>query len=107
MSQSRLLLVMSDSAWTSAALHLACAMARRRQTDIVLLKMVPVRHPVLLGTAAQPSRESAKVDSVATVVVGWQRVPGIAERRRVDEYLSRRLSMDSLVVSHILTPPRR
>jgi len=51
-SQSRLLIVMSDSAWTSAALHLACAMARRRQTDIVLLKMVPVCHPVQLGTEA-------------------------------------------------------
>ncbi|MBK8902131.1 MAG: hypothetical protein IPM53_13180 [Anaerolineaceae bacterium] len=52
MSQSRLLIVMSDLAWTSAALHLACAMSRRRQTDIVLLKMVPVRHPALLGTEA-------------------------------------------------------
>lgn len=52
MSKSRLLIVMSDTAWTSAALHLACAMSRRRQTEIVLLKMVPVRHPLLLGTEA-------------------------------------------------------
>lgn len=83
--------------------------SQRPMADVAreLVALYPTLTSVLLGTAAQPSRESAKVDSVATVVVGWQRVPGIAERRRVDEYLSRRLSMDSLVVSHILTPPRR
>ena len=52
MSESRLLIVMGDRAWTLAALHLACAMSRRSQTEIVLLKMVPVRHPLLLGTDA-------------------------------------------------------
>ncbi|MEZ4592671.1 MAG: hypothetical protein R3D55_16225 [Chloroflexota bacterium] len=52
MSKSRLLIVMGDPAWSMAALHLACAMSRHRQTEIVLLKMVPVRHPVLLGTEA-------------------------------------------------------
>jgi hypothetical protein len=52
MSESRLLIVMGDRAWTLAALHLACAMSRRSQTEIVLLKMVPVRHPLLLGTEA-------------------------------------------------------
>jgi hypothetical protein len=52
MSESRLLIVMGDRAWTLAALHLACAMSRRSQTEVVLLKMVPVRHPLLLGTDA-------------------------------------------------------
>jgi len=52
MSKSRLLIVMGDRAWTLAALHLACAMSRRSQTEVVLLKMVPVRHPLLLGTDA-------------------------------------------------------
>lgn len=52
MSESRLLIVMNDRAWTQATLHLACAMSRRRQTEIVLLQMVPVRHPLLLGTEA-------------------------------------------------------
>lgn len=71
MSKSRLLIVMSDPAWTSAALHLACAMSRRRQTDIVLLKMVPVRHPLLLGTEAgtldfTPADAKALNDMAAT-----------------------------------------
>lgn len=52
MSKSRLLIVMGDRAWTLAALHLACAMSRRSQAEVVLLKMVPVRHPLLLGTDA-------------------------------------------------------
>jgi hypothetical protein len=50
MNESRLMIVMDDSAWTLAALHLACAMARRGEATVLLLKMVPVRHPLLLGT---------------------------------------------------------
>ena len=52
MSESRLLIVIGDRAWTLAALHLACAMSRRSQAEVVLLKMLPVRHPLLLGTDA-------------------------------------------------------
>lgn len=52
MGESRLLIVMDDRAWTLAALHLACSMSRRNQTEVVLLKMIPVRHPLLLGTSA-------------------------------------------------------
>jgi hypothetical protein len=50
MNESRLMIVLDDSAWTLAALHLACAMARRGEAAVLLLKMVPVRHPLLLGT---------------------------------------------------------
>lgn len=71
MSESRLLIVMGDRAWTLAALHLACAMSRRSQTEIVLLKMVPVRHPLLLGTEASlvnftPDDAEALSDIAAT-----------------------------------------
>ena len=52
MRESRLMIVMGDKAWTLAALHLACAMSRRSQTELLLLKMTPVRHPLLLGTPA-------------------------------------------------------
>ena len=71
MSESRLLIVMGDRAWTLAALHLACAMSRRSQTEIVLLKMVAVRHPLLLGTEASllnftPDDTEALSDMAAT-----------------------------------------
>lgn len=52
MEEPKLLIVMSDTAWTLAALHLACAMSRRGEARISLLKMLPVRHPALLGTPA-------------------------------------------------------
>lgn len=71
MSESRLLIVMHDKAWTLAALHLVCAMSRRSQTKVVLLKMVPVRHPLLLGTDASllnftPDDAKALSDMAAT-----------------------------------------
>lgn len=71
MSKSRLMIVMDDKAWTLAALHLACAMSRRDQTEIVLLSMVPVRHPFLLGTEGgnlnfSPEDAAALKEMVAT-----------------------------------------
>ncbi|MCB9419396.1 MAG: hypothetical protein H6667_06315 [Ardenticatenaceae bacterium] len=50
MSDSRLMIVMDEKSWTLAALHFACIMARREQLEVLLLKMVPVNHPLLLGT---------------------------------------------------------
>lgn len=52
MGDSRLMIVMGERPWTLAALHLACAMSRREQTELRLLRMTPVRHPLLLGDAA-------------------------------------------------------
>lgn len=52
MTDTRLMIVMGEKNWTQAALHLACAMSRRERTDVLLLNMVPVRHPLLLGTEA-------------------------------------------------------
>lgn len=71
MDKSKLVIVMADQAWTLAALHLACAISRRNQTDVALLKMIPVRHPALLGTAAgslnfTSKDEQALADMVAT-----------------------------------------
>lgn len=52
MNQCRLLLIVGEREWTMTAVHLACAMSRRNQTEVVLLNMMPVRHPLLLGTDA-------------------------------------------------------
>lgn len=51
MSESRLMIVMGERNWTQAVLHLVCAMARRSGAEVLLLKMAPVRHPLLLGAA--------------------------------------------------------
>jgi hypothetical protein len=50
MNVSRLMIVMGEPKWTLAALHLACVMPRSDQAELLLLKMVPVQHPLLLGT---------------------------------------------------------
>lgn len=60
MNKSRLMIVMGDRAWTLAALHLACAMSRRDQAELLLLKMVPVRHPLLLGSPTGSSDLTAQ-----------------------------------------------
>lgn len=41
---------MKDRAWTLQALHLACGMARRGDTKLVLLRFVPVTHLRWAGT---------------------------------------------------------
>lgn len=52
MNGSRLMIVMGGRDWTLAALHLACALSRGSGAEVLLLKMIPVRHPLLLGTEA-------------------------------------------------------
>lgn len=52
MKKNRLMIVMGEHIWTLTTLHLACALSRRRGAEIILVKMVPVRHPLLLGTPA-------------------------------------------------------
>lgn len=46
-----ILVQMSEPAWTMQALHLACALARNNMAQIILLRLMPVRHPSYLGTA--------------------------------------------------------
>lgn len=49
MNKLPILLVISHLPWTLNALHLACAIAQRDATPLILLHMVPVNHPVMLG----------------------------------------------------------
>ncbi|MBZ0317550.1 MAG: hypothetical protein K8L91_14105 [Anaerolineae bacterium] len=39
-----------DRQWTLQALHLACAMAHTQQSDVTLVRMVPVQHMTWVGT---------------------------------------------------------
>jgi hypothetical protein len=50
MDNPRIMLVLGERQWTLGTLHLACAVARSNDHQIILLKMVPVRQPLLLGT---------------------------------------------------------
>jgi hypothetical protein len=52
MNTSRLMIVAGEKAWTLAALHLACAISRRSGIELLLVKMISVRHPFDLGTSA-------------------------------------------------------
>jgi hypothetical protein len=47
---SSILVQIGEPAWTSAALHLACAVARTHCYELILIKMVPVSHAGWLGT---------------------------------------------------------
>jgi hypothetical protein len=51
MNESRLMIVMGERDWTQAVLHLVCAASRRSGAEVLLIKMAPVRHPLLLGAA--------------------------------------------------------
>lgn len=45
-----ILVQMSDKQWTMQAVHLACALARHQQVAVILLHLMPARHPSYLGT---------------------------------------------------------
>jgi hypothetical protein len=47
---SSIMVQIDEPAWTSAALHLACAVARTSCYELILIKMVPVSHVGWLGT---------------------------------------------------------
>jgi hypothetical protein len=47
---SKVLVVLDEPEWTLGAIHLACAVVRSRGGKVVLLQMVPVRHPTYLGS---------------------------------------------------------
>lgn len=47
-----LMVVVGERPWTEQVLHLACTLARQHNGSISLVNLVPVRHPLLLGTDA-------------------------------------------------------
>ena len=45
-----ILVQMSEKQWTMPALHLACALARNTQAQIILLRLMTLAHPSYLGS---------------------------------------------------------
>ena len=86
MEKTRLMIVMDKRDWTLAALHLACAMSRRAQADLLLLKMVPVRHPAQLGTETGmldfSDEDIAALEDMAATAEDY----GVSLRRLVCQY---------------------
>lgn len=67
-----IMVTIADFAWTQEALHRACAMARKTNATVALLKLVPVQHSAWLGTDLGymnlSERDEAELDSyVATL----------------------------------------
>ena len=50
MENNTIIVVIGEYGWTLKAVHLASAVALARGSQALLLKMAPVRHPILLGT---------------------------------------------------------
>jgi hypothetical protein len=50
MTKEIIMVQIADRAWTLNALHRACTLARRTDSEIVLVKMLPVQHMNWLGT---------------------------------------------------------
>jgi hypothetical protein len=98
MNTSRLMIVAGEKAWTLAAMHLACAIARRSGLEVTLVKMIPVQHPLYLGTSAgmlnysgtdtrslKDMRETAEDYAITLNVQLFQYVnfwPGVADAAR-------------------------
>jgi len=49
-TQSVIMVQISERAWTLAALHTACLMARKMSAAVAPVKMIPVQHPAMLAT---------------------------------------------------------
>ena len=52
MEKTTLIIILGERDWTLKALHLACAVVRTNQWQLVLVKMVLAPHPLALGTPA-------------------------------------------------------
>jgi hypothetical protein len=76
MDHPKVMLVIGEHEWTLQALRLACDAARGNGNHLVLLKMVPVRHPLWLGADAGLTRkEQHSIREYASLVecddVSW------------------------------------
>lgn len=60
---------MADDQWTMEAMHLACALARNTQSQLVLLYLVMADHPGLLGWGMAPptANEQGRIEVYAEV----------------------------------------
>ncbi len=71
-----ILVQMSEHIWTMQAVHLACAIARNNQSEVVLLRMIPVTHPSYLGTsygsAPLTSQERQFIDEYTATAEDYQ-----------------------------------
>jgi hypothetical protein len=47
----RITVILGKPDWTAKAIHLACALAHSQRREVVLVRLVPVQHPMDLGTA--------------------------------------------------------
>lgn len=67
-----LMVVVGERPWIERAIHLACTLARQHKGTVSLVNLVPVRHPMMLGTDAAylnfTAEDEAKLrDLVATI----------------------------------------
>ena len=47
----RIAVILGKPDWTAKAIHLACALAHSHRGEVILVRLVPVQHPMDLGTA--------------------------------------------------------
>lgn len=48
-SKKKVAVILGEQDWTAKAIHLACALAHSSQSEVVLVKLIPVQHPLMLG----------------------------------------------------------
>jgi hypothetical protein len=68
-------LILGDKTWNEKALHLACALAKNHQLDLVLATATPVIHPQMLGTDAGyillPTEQRVMLRDMSTVAMEY------------------------------------
>jgi uncharacterized hydrophobic protein (TIGR00271 family) len=72
-----------------------------------LAALYPDARSIQVGPAVQAGVGSAAGDTAQAAVIAWNRMPGGPERRRVDTFLSQRLNINPLRVTHTLVPRGR
>ena len=66
-TQAVIMVEVAAREWTQEALHSACNIARRSHACVALVQMVPVRHPLLLGTQiAYQSLSKAEIERLCS-----------------------------------------
>jgi hypothetical protein len=72
MRAANLMVIVGERPWTEQAIHLACTLARQHKGTISLVNLVPVRHPLMLGTDAAylnfTAEDEAKLRDLAATI---------------------------------------
>jgi hypothetical protein len=110
MRVANLMVVVGERSWTEQALHLACTLARQHKGAVSLVNLVPVRHPLMLGTDATylnfTAEAEANLEDLAATIEDYNvpytvHICGYASYQNAVKQIA-----DTLDAAVVFAPPR-